>query len=200
MKKLLFIGLILISLLCLYAHSEDFVIGNYSYLKKHYSYFNQMAQKMGQANFNATIWEPSDTNNDVEIDTLYSNGINSFLYDQITNYDSDGDISAISLRNLSMGNFYQFDAEYDSLSTLNDSNDEYFYKFNITRPSYPFPLSVHNHTWKCTPSPTSPDGGVIIDQLTYRWQEYYVGNNNSVSNGKPLKTIGPEFQFAYHLR
>ena len=97
-----------------------------------------------------------------------------------------------------MGNFYQFEAEYDSLSTLNNSNDEYFYKFNITRPGYSFPLTVDNYTWKCTPSPTSPDGGVIIDQLTYRWLEYYVGNNNSDSNGKPLKTIGPEFQFAYH--
>ena len=159
MKKLLFIGLILISLLCLYAHSEDFVIGNYSYLKKHYSYFNQMAQKMGQANFNATIWEPSDTNNDVEIDTLYSNGINSFLYDQITNYDSDGDISAISLRNLSMGNFYQFDAEYDRHSTLNNSDDRYFYHFNITRPGERF--GFNDYTWKCDPD--SYDAGVIID-------------------------------------
>jgi hypothetical protein len=108
MKKLLFIGLILISLICLYAHSEDFVIGNYSYLKPHQSFFNDMADKMEEANFNMTIWEPSNSStatND-KINTLYDNSIDSYLYDQITNFDNNGDISGISLRNLSMGNFY----------------------------------------------------------------------------------------------
>jgi len=98
MKKLLFIGLILISLICLYAHSEDFVIGNYSYLKPHQSFFNDMADKMEEANFNMTIWEPSNSStatND-KINTLYDYSIDSYLYDQITNFDNNGDISGIS--------------------------------------------------------------------------------------------------------
>ncbi len=194
MKKLLFIGLILISLICLYAHSEDFVIGNYSYLKPHQSFFNDMADKMEEANFNMTIWEPSNSStatND-KINTLYDNSIDSYLYDQITNFDNSGDISGISLRNLSMGNFYQFEAEYDRHSTLNNSDDRYFYHFNITRPGER--LGFNDYTWKCDPD--SHDAGVIIDSLTYRWHEYYIGNNGACNNN-PLSTIGKEFQFAY---
>ncbi len=197
MKKLLFIGLILISLICLYAHSEDFVIGNYSYLKPYHTFFEDMADKMEEAHYNATIWEPSDdSNNSEKIDLLNGYGIDSFLYDQITNYDDNGEISAISLSNLSMGNFFQFDAEYDSLSTLNDSSNKYFYKFNITRPGSQLEETPDEYVWKCTPSPTSPDGGVIIDQLMYRWENASNNGNNSGINEGAFGYIGPEFEFA----
>jgi len=195
MKKTFFIGLILISLICLYAHSEDFVIGNYSYLKPHHSFFNDMANKMEEAHYNATIWEPSDdSNNSEKIDLLNGYGIDSFLYDQITNYDDNGEISAISLSNLSMGNFFQFDAEYDNLSTLNESSNEYFYKFNITRPGSQFEETLDDYVWKCTPGPNS-SAGVIIDQLMYRWGDAANGTNSTANTNNP-DYIGQEFEFA----
>lgn len=122
MKKLLFIGLMLISLICLYAHSEDFVIGNYSYLKPHHSFFNDMANKMEEAHYNATIWEPTDeynmgtTNNKIAL--LESSGIKSFFYDHITEFDTPGVITAISLHNLSLGNYWRFEAEFDNYSEI----------------------------------------------------------------------------------
>ena len=196
MKKLCIVGLILISLLYLYAHSEDFVIGNYSYLTPTYeSFYQNMAQKMSQANFNATIWTPSNSDNNTNlIESLDNYSIDSFLYDHITIYD-DGNISEISLRNLSMGNFYQFDVEYDSLSSLNNSDDRYFYKFNITRPGERY--GFNDYTWKCTPDPNNPAGGVIIDQLMYRWYNFYPGNDGYHPIDESLRSIGQEFQFAY---
>ncbi len=201
MKKLCILGFILISLLCLYGHSEDFVIGNYSYLKYDHGFFNQMVQKMEDSHYNATIWEPSDeynmgtTNNQIAL--LESSGIDSYLYDHITEFDNSGVITAISLHNLSLGNYWKFEAEFDNNSENIHTNENfYFYKFSINRPGNSNYLSETNDSWLCNPLNHTP--GEIIDTLYNRWPSYYNGDNGESMDYHNV--IGPEFEFAHESR
>jgi hypothetical protein len=197
----IFVFLAAISLFA--SHSDEFVLGNYSYLKSYNSvsysrFYRNIARKMQEAHYNMTIWESNALN---EADTtivrkqfLHDLGIDSYLSDHYMQINDDNEVVSASLENLSYANHWVFEAEYDRRSKLHENETSAFYMFNIKRSGKLKQIGEDAYTWLCDPKRDKK--GVIIDNLRYRWP-----NQNSPSKQHKHKgdfdIIGSEYEFPY---
>lgn len=180
-------------LLCVSApakYTDDFILGNFSYLRATSNFLprvDSLAARMREAGFNATVCEILDGSSPAQIKQLLNSfdkqGIDAILTDKAwlegrsnPQYGTEG---------LSMGNYWRFEAEYDSSSTLNRNADRFFY-IHSGRTGKAVSLKAASGGWLRVLS----DGqkGFALNRMEFRWP-------SAASPVGVRYDIGPEFRF-----
>lgn len=189
MKKALFLIACIIVVGNLWSYlSDNFVVGCYSNLKPWNTSVNSvMLDKMQAAHYNVSIWENTETTADVSLtDALlldhYNHGLDSYLVDYFSNYNTSGDLTSAGAHTISTGNYWKFEAEfYNNTGYTADieSNNRYFHKFAPYQGRVGY-KPINEDVWRCDSLPA----GIALGGLQYRFHDPY-GTDN----------IGEEFRF-----
>lgn len=188
------LALCLICLSLAAKHSDDFLLGNYSYLR---AYSSDMARAeilgplMQEAGYNATVCHIFDSSSPAQIKQLLGNldrlGIDAILTDMV--WQERRPDPRYGTEALSISNYWRFEAEYDSSSTLNRDDDRYFY-IHSGRTGKARSKTAASGAWLRVLEPGQK--GYALNRMEFRWPT--AGNP-----GDSRYDIGPEFRFVQRV-
>ncbi len=210
MKRLFVtVSLAIFVLSCWSSIRDDFLIGNYGYIHPAYgeTSYTRLFTLMQEANYNSSICSPVKLTQYPwgDLSTMLSKmeqcDLTPILYDNYTNY-SNGVINEISPRNLSMGIYAKFEAEFDSREDNNipesdrhieENNDIYHYHFDIDR------IGAINQAFGrrflfCSPTTMTED--VIVDNLRHRWKNHKNGVDGDFIDNADYLPYKEAFEFS----
>lgn len=174
----------------LYAkHADNYLLGNFSYLRAHNDYLprvDSLSNRMQQAGYNATVCEIVDSSTDSQIaqllDTFDGYGIDAILTDKV--WLEGSTTPTYGTEALSIGNYWRFEAEYDSTTSFNNNIDKYFCINSLTTGyAQPRAFSSGNYVLKLI----NNQPGYGLNKLEYRWPSPLISNSRY--------NVGPEFRF-----
>ena len=176
-------------------HSDSFLLGNYSFVKSgwynngHAAKVDSLTKRMHELGYNATVCEHSFSATDVNLQsllgTLDSDSLDAILIDQA--WDEVNDV--YGTESLTLSNYWRFEAEYDSTSTINGNTDRYFsINSNTTGSSVPVNTASGDNILRLI----NNQPGYALNKLEYRW----IGREYNSNDFNDLRyNVGPEFRF-----
>ncbi|GAB1468489.1 hypothetical protein MASR2M64_12190 [Candidatus Cloacimonadota bacterium] len=187
--KLVFFVLMFICVLnpLLSKHSDRYLLGNFSYIRAQAGMTGRLealSSKMKEAGYNATVCEVTNSSTQPQISELLRvldvNYIDAILTDLAW---EEGDSQPVyGTEALSMGNYWRFEAEYDSSSAFNQNVDKYFsINSKTTGVAIPENIASGNYILKLN----NNQRGYGLNKLEFRWAN---------TSGRRYN-IGPEFRF-----
>jgi len=191
--------------------SDEFLIGTYSNLKPYpeNTTFNSniLSIMKSEGNYNVSICDNPlpDSYPASSVDGLlqahYLQGIDPWLCDYHTGYNSTGEIISAGTHALSTGNYWRFEAEFFDIgrpygyTEVDNNSNVYFHQFsrNIANRIGYATMDIGNivprKVWACSPD----TAGVVLHGLRQRFPA--ADASNTVSNPPRYDRIGPEFRF-----
>ncbi len=170
-------------------HSDAYLLGNFSYLRANSGFLprvDSLAARMKEAGYNASVCEIVQGSTPAQIGKLIGTfdrfGIDAIVTDKV--WSETGINPQFGSEALSLGNYWRFEAEYDSSSALNQNSDRYFY-MNTQRVGEAVPKAQASGGWVWR----LKDGksGFASRRLQFRWP--------NVAKPPVRYNIGPEFRF-----
>ncbi len=171
-------------------YADGFVLGNFSYLRATSGFLprvDSLAARMREAGYNATVCEIVDGSSPRQIEQLLGafdrHGIDAILTDKV--WRESGADPQFGTEALSIGNYWRFEAEYDSSSTLNQNAEKYFY-IHSGRSGTATRSKQASNGWLRVLEDGQP--GYALNRMEFRWP--------TAAHNKGIRyNIGPEFRF-----
>jgi hypothetical protein len=181
LNKILLTLLIMMNLIGLTAkHSDDFILGVFTYLKHNSNDLNTYLDHLQDAHYNCHVCDSNEVTA-THLDSLYLNSdirqLDIILRDRI--WDEQNDVYGID--NLTRANNYKYEAEYfllgqDPVGPIEYCSSQYYYR--IPRPDsvLSFQSSVydstasHDNAWKCEVSnDNNSSPAFAAENLCWKW-------------------------------
>ncbi len=171
-------------------YADGFVLGNFSYLRATSGFLprvDSLAARMREAGYNATVCEIVDGSSPRQIEQLLGafdrQGIDAILTDKV--WRESGADPQYGTEALSIGNYWRFEAEYDSSSTLNQNAEKYFY-IHSGRTGNATRSRLASGGWLRVLQDGQP--GYALNRMEFRWP--------TAAHNKGVRYhIGPEIRF-----
>ncbi len=177
------LAILLATVTCgLYAkHSDEFMLGTYSYIMNSFPFFYEnrelLSRQMQQLGYNSTLLETDYKDPDLKglLDMMDKSGLDVWITDRGWSNDSASPYR-YALTPLSTSNYLRFEAEFSSQKAVKkgDGSDPHFwYAFrndeNIKRKgkAAKSAQASYGYVWKLTRGKDKP--GYALSDLRYRW-------------------------------
>jgi len=194
---LLLIILLLLTVQLGAKHSDDFLIGTYSYILNPFPFFTEhrelLARYLQDMGYNSNILETNINDRDLPglLETLDRHGIDAWIIDK--GYSNDPkNIHHYVVTPLSTSSYQRFEAEYESEKSVHsgdDTDSEYWYasrnysKLPRVGRSEKYSGASNDYVWRVLRK--KDQAGYVMGDLSYRWPNF---------NGYNVR-IGQEFHF-----